>query len=228
MVLKSILPSVRDPFSGEGRVRGAVVGGRSQWFFLQGTALWPCHSSPPAEMASHHLCGRTALVGGRVIPLLSGSPGATAPRHSLLTPVAALSFPRNSQELHGDRKPFTLSKNPGLKMQWPQPLLLCQISGTENNCEQFNSLDLASLALPVKVSNAHRAPHLHTQPAFLLGRRHAGIAEKLGSPGPAAQKGLGGRTRNLLANSRTDFLCESRRQGLHPGQAAPAPRTVLG
>lgn len=137
-------------------------------------------------------------------------------------------LPRNSQEPYGDRKPFTLSKNPGLKMQWPQPLLLCQISGRENNCEQFNSLDLASLALPVKVSNAHRAPHLHTQPAFLLGRRHAGIAEKLGSPGPAAQKGLGGRTRNLLANSRTDFLCESRRQGLHPGQAAPAPRTVLG
>lgn len=65
-------------------------------------------------------------------------------------------------------------------------------------------------------------------PAFLLGQRHAGIAEKLGSPGSVAQKGLGGRTRNLLANSRTDFLCESRRQGLRPGQAAPAPRTVLG
>lgn len=149
MVLKSILPSVRDPFRGEGRDRGAVVGGRSQWFFLQGTAL--CHSSPPVEMASHHLCGRTALVGGRVIPLLSGSPDTTAPCHSLLTPVAALSFPRNSQEPHGDRKPFTLSKNPGPKMQWPQPLLLCQISGTENNCEQFNSLDLASFSLPVKV-----------------------------------------------------------------------------
>lgn len=92
MVLKSVLPSVRDPFKGEGRDRGAVVGGRSQWFFLQGTALWPCHSSPPVDMASHHLCGRTALVGGRVVPLLSSSPGTTAPRHSLLTPVAALSF----------------------------------------------------------------------------------------------------------------------------------------
>lgn len=150
MVLKSILPSVRDPFRGEEGQRGSSRG--------QVTMVFPpghCPVALPLLPTSGH---------GLPSPLWSDCscrwscrpPAVQQPWHhgpTSQSPDTSSSplFPRNSQEPHSDRKPFTLSKNPGPKMQWPQPLLLCQISGTENNCEQFNSLDLASFSLPVKV-----------------------------------------------------------------------------